>query len=85
MREEILKPLRHGPARRFEFSEVPAASRAVGYRLKPDGTYAEEPPLPHGVFGAMGGLLTTADGSGQVRRVPSFGVAGARRCGDRDR
>jgi len=28
--------------------------------MKPDGTYSEEPPLPHGVFGAMGGLLTTA-------------------------
>ena len=38
-----------------------AGSRAVGYRLKPDGSYEEEPPLPHGVFGAMGGLLTTAD------------------------
>ena len=24
----------------FEFSDIPAASRAVGYRLKPDGTYA---------------------------------------------
>src|SRR4029453_11073656 len=26
-----------------------------------DGSYEVEPPLPHGVFGAMGGLLTTAD------------------------
>ena len=49
----------------FEFADVPAASRAVGYRLKPDGTYAEEPPLPHGVFGSMGGLLTTATDLGK--------------------
>ena len=38
----------------------PAGRRAVGYRLQPDGTYLDEPPLPHGVFGSMGGLLTTA-------------------------
>jgi hypothetical protein len=44
----------------FRFADLPAARRAIGYRLKPDGTYAEEPPLPHGVFGSMGGLLTTA-------------------------
>lgn len=64
MREEILAPLGMN-ATTFEFSDVPAASRAVGYRLKPDGTYAEEPPLPHGVFGAMGGLLTTATDLGK--------------------
>ncbi|HUS05645.1 MAG TPA: serine hydrolase domain-containing protein [Bryobacteraceae bacterium] len=56
---EILTKL-HMDATAFEFSQVPAGSRAVGYRLLPDGTYAEEPPLPHGVFGSMGGLLTTA-------------------------
>lgn len=44
----------------FEFSTVPIAQRAIGYRLKPDGNYAEEPPLPQGAFGSMGGLLTTA-------------------------
>jgi CubicO group peptidase (beta-lactamase class C family) len=49
----------------FEFSEIPEASRAVGYRRKPDGTYSVEPPLPHGVFGAMGGLLTTATDLGK--------------------
>jgi hypothetical protein len=37
----------------------------VGYRLNPDGTYSEEPPLPHGVFGSMGGLLTTATDLGR--------------------
>ena len=40
----------------------------------------EEPPLPHGVFGSMGGLLTTAERSGQVRRISSFRMAAARRC-----
>jgi CubicO group peptidase (beta-lactamase class C family) len=49
----------------FEFSRVPAATRATGYRLKPDGTYEEEQPLPHGVFGAMGGLLTNAGDLGK--------------------
>jgi CubicO group peptidase (beta-lactamase class C family) len=56
---EILSKL-HMDGSTFRFADVPAARRAIGYRLKPDGTYAEEPPLPHGVFGSMGGLLTTA-------------------------
>jgi CubicO group peptidase (beta-lactamase class C family) len=60
LREQILAKL-HMDGTTFEFKDVPAGSRAVGYRLKPDGSYEEEPPLPHGVFGAMGGLLTTAD------------------------
>jgi CubicO group peptidase (beta-lactamase class C family) len=49
----------------FRFADVDDARRAVGYRLTPDGTYAEEPPLPHGAFGAMGGLLTTATDLGK--------------------
>ena len=64
MRDQILSPLGM-TSTTFEFSEVPSASRAIGYRLKPDGSYAEEPPLPHGVFGAMGGLLTTANDLGR--------------------
>src|SRR5688572_709538 len=64
MRNQILSPLGM-TSTTFEFSAVPVASRAIGYRLKPDGTYAEEPPLPHGVFGAMGGLLTTATDMGR--------------------
>ena len=44
----------------FEFSSIPASRRAVGYRLLPDGSYQKEPPLPHGAFGSMGGLLTNA-------------------------
>ena len=61
---EILAKL-HMDGSTFRFEDVPAARRAVGYRLKPDGAYAEEPPLPHGVFGAMGGLLTTANDLGK--------------------
>ncbi len=49
----------------FRFSEVPAAQRAIGYRLKPDGTYLAEPPLAQGVFGAAGGLLTDAQDLGK--------------------
>jgi CubicO group peptidase (beta-lactamase class C family) len=64
MRDQILMPMGLSSTT-FEFAQVPAASRAIGYRLKPDGTYAEEPPLPHGVFGAMGGILTTANDLGR--------------------
>jgi CubicO group peptidase (beta-lactamase class C family) len=64
VRTEILSRLQMD-ASTFEFADVPVARRAVGYRLKPDGTYAEEPPLPHGAFGAMGGLLTTATDLGK--------------------
>ncbi len=59
VRTAILEKL-HMDESAFEFAKVPAARRAAGYRLQPDGTYLEEAPLPHGVFGAMGGLLTTA-------------------------
>ena len=61
---EILSKL-HMDGSTFQFADVPAARRAIGYRLKPDGSYAEEPPLPHGVFGSMGGLLTTANDLGK--------------------
>jgi CubicO group peptidase (beta-lactamase class C family) len=64
MQDEILSKLQMDGST-FEFADVPAARRAIGYRLKPDGSYAEEPPLPHGVFGAMGGLLTTATDLGK--------------------
>jgi CubicO group peptidase (beta-lactamase class C family) len=64
IREQILGKLGMAGTT-FEFSSIPAARRAIGYRLKPDGTYAEEPPLPHGVFGSMGGLLTTAGDLGK--------------------
>lgn len=64
MRQEILSKLGMDTTT-FEFSDVPAANRAIGYRLNPNGTYQEEPPLPHGVFGSMGGLLTSANDLGK--------------------
>ena len=64
MQQQILSKLDMSGST-FEFSQVPAANRAKGYRLKPDGTYDEEAPLPHGVFGSMGGLLTTATDLGK--------------------
>ena len=60
VQREILAKL-HMDSTTFEFSKVPLERRAIGYRLQPDGTFLEEPPLPQGAFGAAGGLLTTAD------------------------
>jgi CubicO group peptidase (beta-lactamase class C family) len=64
VRQEVLSKL-HLDKTTFNFSDVPAARRATGYRLTTDGGYEEEPPLPHGVFGSMGGLLTTANDLGK--------------------
>jgi CubicO group peptidase (beta-lactamase class C family) len=64
VKKEILEKL-HMDGSTFESSSVPAAERATGYRLQPDGTYLEEAPLPHGAFGSMGGLLTTATDLGK--------------------
>lgn len=64
MRRNILGPLGMKDST-FQASKAPAQTRAVGYRRQPDGSYLEEPPLPHGVFGAMGGLLTTANDLGR--------------------
>jgi CubicO group peptidase (beta-lactamase class C family) len=60
VKREILDKL-HMDSTTFEFSSVPNGKRAIGYRLNPDGTYLEEPPLPQGAFGSTGGLLTNAD------------------------
>jgi len=64
LRTEILLPL-HLNATTLRFDEVPRALRAIGYRLQPDGTYREEPPLPQGAFGSAGGLLTNAHDLGR--------------------
>ena len=61
---EILAKL-HMDASAFAFSQVPAGNRAIGYRLQPDGTYLEEPPLPQGVFSSVGGLLTNSEDLGK--------------------
>jgi CubicO group peptidase (beta-lactamase class C family) len=62
--ETILNKL-HMTGSTFEFSRVPLGRRAIGYRLQPDGTYLEEPPLAQGAFSSMGGLLTTANDLGK--------------------
>jgi CubicO group peptidase (beta-lactamase class C family) len=59
LEKQILAPLGMS-ASTLEPSAVPEGVRATGYRKLPDGTYREERPLPHGSFGAMGGLLTSA-------------------------
>src|SRR5271169_1468923 len=64
VRNGILAKL-HMDSSAFRFSSVPSAKRAIGYRLKPDGSYLEEPPLAQGVFGSAGGLLTNAEDLGR--------------------
>ncbi len=44
----------------LEATDVPDAQRARGYRYE-DDRWREEPALPDGAFGPMGGLLTTVD------------------------
>src|SRR4029453_2995713 len=39
-------------------SKVPPAPLPIGYRWE-DDRWKEEPALPHGSFGAMGGMLTS--------------------------
>ena len=61
LRTQILAPLNMTASTTLEPLKVSAEHRAVGYRRTPAGPYLEEPPLPHGAFGAMGGLLTSAN------------------------
>lgn len=59
IREEILLPL--GMEHTYwEYDEVPAELMAIGYRYE-DDQWKEEPMLHDGVFGAMGGLITTIE------------------------
>jgi CubicO group peptidase (beta-lactamase class C family) len=60
LEREILAPLKMS-ASTLEPSRVPPERVATGYRRQPDGSYLEEPSLPHGAFGAMGGLLTSGE------------------------
>ena len=55
--EKILRPLGMNDTV-WEFSEVPAAKLALGYRGT-TGAWELEPLLHDGTYGAMGGLLTT--------------------------
>jgi CubicO group peptidase (beta-lactamase class C family) len=55
--EHILRPLGMNDTY-WEFSEVPAAQLAHGYRWL-NGSWVEQPMLHDGAYGAMGGLITT--------------------------
>jgi CubicO group peptidase (beta-lactamase class C family) len=62
--DQILAKLQMGHST-FQFSDVPAANRAIGYRIQSDGSYLEEPSLSEGAFSSAGGLLTTANDLGK--------------------
>ncbi len=53
----VLKPLSM-TSTRYEVRDVPAGKLAMGYRWENDA-WSREPVMPHGAFGAMGGLVTT--------------------------
>ncbi|HUP24506.1 MAG TPA: serine hydrolase domain-containing protein [Thermoanaerobaculia bacterium] len=57
LRERILLPLGM-TVTTLEAAAVPPARLAHGYRLR-DGAWLEEPQLPDGAFGPMGGMLTS--------------------------
>lgn len=57
--ETLLKPLGMKSSR-FEVRDVPAGKLAMGYRWENDA-WSPEPVMPHGAFGAMGGLVTTGN------------------------
>ncbi len=57
--ENILKPLGMTHTK-WEYSEVPAAQLAHGYRWN-DGKWQEVPLLHDGVYGAMGGLISSLE------------------------
>lgn len=44
----------------YEVRDVPLSRRAIGYRWE-DDAWREEPTMPHGAFGSMGGIVTTAN------------------------
>ena len=59
LRENILQPLGMASTT-MEAAQVPADRLARGYRWE-DEQWKDEPPLPDGAFGAMGGMLTSID------------------------
>jgi CubicO group peptidase (beta-lactamase class C family) len=63
VRERILVPLGMRVTT-LEAATVPASRLAHGYRLQ-DGQWLEEPQLPDGAFGAMGGMLTSISDLGR--------------------
>lgn len=63
LRSAILAPLGLS-ATTLEAADVPADRLAHGYRWE-DEQWKEEPPLPDGAFGPMGGMLTSIDDLGR--------------------
>ena len=63
LEKEILAPLGMR-ASTLDVETAPANLRATGYG-KSGEQYSEEPPLGHGAFGSMGGLLTSATDLGR--------------------
>ncbi|WP_343518425.1 serine hydrolase domain-containing protein [Sphingomonas sp.] len=59
IRDTILRPLGM-TASTYEVSEVPKGKLAIGYRWENE-RWVEEPSMKDGAFGAMGGLVTTAN------------------------
>jgi CubicO group peptidase (beta-lactamase class C family) len=57
VRTQVLEPLGLS-ATTLDAAAVPAARLAHGYRWE-DEQWKDEPPLPDGAFGAMGGMLTS--------------------------
>ena len=68
---EILRPLGMNDTV-WEFTDVPAGKLALGYRPAGAGRWQIEPLLHDGVYGAMGGLLTTVR---DFARYASFHLA----------
>ncbi len=58
IQERVLRPLGM-TSTTLQARNVPANRLAHGYRLQ-DGAWLEEPPLPDGSFGSMGGMLTSS-------------------------
>ena len=63
VRQQILLPLGM-TSTTLESRAVPANRLAHGYRLQ-DGRWLEEPQLPDGAFGSMGGMLTSVSDLGK--------------------
>lgn len=59
IKNEIFSPLGMNDTY-WEYDEVPKENLAIGYRYQ-DSVWMEEPILHDGVYGAMGGLITTIE------------------------
>jgi CubicO group peptidase (beta-lactamase class C family) len=63
VREQILQPLGL-TSTTLEAADVPTGRLPHGYRWQ-DNAWLDEPPLPHGAFGSMGGMLTSSTDLGR--------------------